>query len=192
MSEEWDQDPECFLISFSQGVSCRFIKYKARKGYFMVQSGSSLLVLCLAPAVTLFQKRLKQLIILQCILDCKIKPVRHQLQAFCHFFAITLLDWRAEHSVWAFPHPGKEFACCSQTTSWSFFSFWTRSFARKSSWGIWIWVFLGCYWVLSYRNLQVMLISSKSTILCAKPGLVFPTCTTLYLSAILLLHDRVL
>lgn len=153
MSEEWNQDPECFPISFSQGVICRFIRYKARKGYFMIQSGSSLLVLCLAPAVTLFQKRLKQLIILNCILDFKIKLVRHQLQAFCHFSPITLLDWRAEHSVWAFPHPGKEFAYCSQTTSWSFVSFWTSSLACKSSWGIWIGVFLGCYWVLGCQNL---------------------------------------
>ena len=102
--EEWDQDPECFLISFSQDGSCRFIKYKARQGYFMIQPGSSLLVLCLAPEVTLFQKRLKQLIIVKCILGCKIKLVRHQLQAFCHFVPITLLDWRA-HSAWAFPPP---------------------------------------------------------------------------------------
>lgn len=45
MSEEWDQDPECFLISFNQLMSCRFIKYKGRKGYFIIQSGSFLLLM---------------------------------------------------------------------------------------------------------------------------------------------------
>ena len=202
MREEWDQDPECFLISFSQDVSCRFIKYKARQGYFMIQPGSSLLVLCLAPEVMLFQKRFKQLIILKCILGCKIKLVRHQLQAFCHFVPITLLDWRApsaheEHS----PLPGKEFAYCNQTTSWSFFLFgralWLLSPHGGFGFGF-SWVLLSVELSESPGVTPQWHWSAQRALCCVWSQDCFSPraslCTSLYRvsSAVLLLHDRVL
>lgn len=126
--------------------------------------------------------RLKQQIIIKCILEFKTKLVRHQLQAFCYFFSNYSVRLKSSFSLSIATLPRKEFVCCNQTTSYNFsFSLLLLILHVEFGFGF-SWAAIEC-WAsrISRCHSPVTMISSKTTSLCVKPGF-FPMCITLYLS----------